>query len=68
MKNMNIERIPLVLKPTNLLGKVLFLNSQKLVGEMSTLKRQAGPFKSKSWGHADGYSNSVLLLDPGQEI
>lgn len=47
---MNIEGIPLVSKPTKLPGEVLFLNSQKLVGEVSICPEEAGsqsPLRAK---------------------
>ena len=46
MKNMKIERVPLVLKLTNVLGKVLFLNTVRNWwgwGWPHGLRSQAGP-------------------------
>lgn len=71
---MNIESFPLVWKVTGFLGKVVSSQGQRL-GQGAgrggggrcphALKSQPGPFQGRSWGHADGCLNPVLLLIVG---
>lgn len=67
MKNMKIERVPLVLKLPDILGKVLFLNAVRnwWVGWPHGLRSQACPLWSRSCSHSDGCLNPVLFLIVG---